>query len=173
MDESIGYGAKLERLKEMVDEVVAQGHKVLVFSNWTDVTAGAQKILAEHKPLMFTGDEKEEDRNNNKLLFQKTKNENMVLIGTIGAMGTGHTLHAAGYVFFLDDPWSPADKVQAEDRAHRMGLTHDANIISLITKNTIDESIVEHVYQKKQVSDFVVDGKLSDKLLVKALLGLS
>ena len=71
------------------------------------------------------------------------------------------TLTAANYVIFLDEPWNRALREQAEDRAHRIGTTENVNIIFLITKNTIDERIHDLVEKKGQISDLLVDGKVT------------
>ena len=76
-----------------------------------------------------------------------------VIVGTCGAMGTGLTLTAADVVIFLDEPWTSANKIQAEDRAHRIGTKNNVQIITLITKNTIDERIHQLVEKKKLLSE--------------------
>ena len=83
-----------------------------------------------------------------------------VIIGTIGAMGTGLTLTAASTVIFLDSPWNRANKEQAEDRAHRIGTTSNVNIITLVCKDTIDERIEELINKKGAMADALVDGKV-------------
>lgn len=90
-----------------------------------------------------------------------TKNPCNVIIGTIGAMGTGLTLNRANTVIFLDEPWNRALRDQAEDRAHRIGTQGTVNIITLMCKDTIDERIHELVEKKGALSDALVDGKIS------------
>jgi hypothetical protein len=173
LDEDTGYGAKIDRLVEIVDEVTTQGHKVLVYSNWTQVLHQVKKALDHHNPLMYTGEQNESIRNQNKNTFQNDESRK-VIVGTVGAMGTGITLNKGSYVIFLDVPWSPQDKKQAEDRAHRIGTNHTVNVLTFITRDTVDEYIEEIVYKKSELSNYLVDGKIENnaKLLVKSLLGL-
>ena len=96
-----------------------------------------------------------------------------VLIGTIGSMGTGLNLTAANCVIFMDEPWTYSNFSQAIDRAHRIGTKGQIDIISLITKNTIDERIHNLILSKKNISDLVVDGNKKNKeSIIKYLLGL-
>ena len=76
-------------------------------------------------------------------------------------MGTGLTLTAAQNVIFLDSPWNMALKAQAEDRAHRIGTKGTVSVITLCCRDTIDERIEEIVQKKGEISDALVDGKIS------------
>jgi SNF2 family DNA or RNA helicase len=95
-------------------------------------------------------------------------------MGTVGAMGTGITLNKGSYVMFLDEPWSPQDKMQAEDRAHRIGTQNTVNVLTFVTKDSVDEYIQEIIYKKSALSSYLVDGEIKSntKLIVNALLGL-
>lgn len=151
--------AKLVRMKELVDEIVASNGKVIIFSNWSSVTEEAKNFLNEYKVGYITGDTNATDRMEQVEKFQN--GEYKVIIGTIGAMGTGLTLNTASTVIFLDEPWNRALRDQAEDRAHRIGTKGTVNIITLICKNTIDERINQLVEKKGEVADALVDGKMS------------
>ena len=80
-------------------------------------------------------------------------------IATIGAMGTGLTMTAASYVFFVDKRYWDAENKQAEDRAHRIGTTNTVNVVSLVATNTVDEGIEEMLRDNKALFDRVVEGK--------------
>lgn len=162
LDPSIKQSAKIERLHELVTELVASGHKVIIFSNWTSVTSAAQLALIHFNPLIITGAVKVENRIPAIDLFQQDPTRN-VIIGTIGAMGTGITLNKASYVIFLDSPWTYGDKVQAEDRAHRIGTENTVNVVTLVAKGTIDEKIEVIVQNKKDLAGFLVDGDVESK----------
>lgn len=156
---SIDKCAKLDRMVELVDEIIASGEKVLVFSNWSKVVNEAiKRVDKSYNPQLITGDVKVEDRQKIMEDFQSTNNCK-VIFGTIGAMGTGLTLTAAKNVIFLSEPWTFASKVQAEDRCYRIGTTSSVNIITLITNDTIDEGVHETVMLKKDLSDAMVDQK--------------
>ena len=81
-----------------------------------------------------------------------------VIIGTIGAMGTGLTLTAGNVMIFLDMPWNKALYDQATDRCHRIGQNENVTIYNIMCKDTIDERIAEIVYKKGAMSDYVIDG---------------
>lgn len=148
---------KFERMVELVEGVVADGSKAIIFSNWTDVLDPAYELLKEKgfNPALYTGKNKDTRES------EKTKFKNdpscKVICGTIGAMGTGLTLTEATTVIFLDEPWNRAIKDQAEDRAHRIGTTQHINVITIMCKDTIDERIHDVVYRKGKMSDIIVD----------------
>lgn len=155
----VNDSAKMIRMREMVDEITSAGGKVIIFSNWSSVTDEAKVILADYHPGYITGETSATDRMTEVDRFQDgTCN---VIIGTIGAMGTGLTLNKANTVIFLDEPWNRALRDQAEDRAHRIGTQGTVNIITIMAKDTIDERIHELVEKKGAVSDALVDGKIS------------
>lgn len=158
LSSTIKTSAKLDRLEELVEEVVENGGKVIVFSNWTDMTAPTHQRLRHFNPAIITGETKDRVAEQDKFMNDDSCK---VIIGTIGAMGTGLTLTAATTVIFLDEPWNRANKEQAEDRAHRIGTTSTVNIITLICKDTIDERIAQIVSDKGEMADILVDGKVS------------
>ena len=159
VNETVDKCAKLDRMVELVDEIVSNGEKVLVFSNWAKVLNEAiRRVDRSYNPQLITGDVKVEDRQRIMNDFQTTDNCK-VIFGTIGAAGTGLTLTAATNVIFLSEPWTYASKVQAEDRIYRIGQNYSVNIITLITNNTIDEGVHETVMTKKDMSEALVDRK--------------
>lgn len=113
----LSKNAKLQRLLELLEEIHDRGEKVLIFSNWVEPLRTLYKYIAtKYKVCCYTGTMDPEERDRHKHVFQ-TNPEYTVMIGTIGAMGTTHTLTAATNVIFYDSPWNPSDKEQAEDRA--------------------------------------------------------
>ena len=160
LSNTVQESAKMERMIELVNEIVASGQKAIIFSNWESMTEVAKEKLKSYNPAYITGATKADERMKEVERFQ-TDDKCKVIIGTIGAMGTGLTLTAAQNVIFLDSPWNMALKAQAEDRAHRIGTNGTVNIITLVCKNTIDERIEELVEKKGQIADALVDGKIS------------
>jgi SNF2 family DNA or RNA helicase len=158
LSEKIDESAKMERLEEMMEELAENGQKAIVFSNWSKVTTAAKKRLAKFNPAYIDGNTK--DRMAEVERFQNDPSCK-VIIGTIGAMGTGLTLTAANTVFFLDKPWNPANRDQAEDRAHRIGTTGTVNIITLAVKDSVDDRIEELILEKEDMAEALVDGKLN------------
>lgn len=160
ISDKVQESAKMDRMIELVQEIVASGQKAIIFSNWESITEVSREKLKLYNPAYITGATKADERMKEVDRFQ-TDDKCKVIIGTIGAMGTGLTLTAAQNVIFLDSPWNMALKAQAEDRAHRIGTKGTVNIITLVCKNTIDERIEELVEKKGQIADALVDGKAS------------
>lgn len=160
IDESIQESAKMQRMIELVEDIVSNNQKAIIFSNWTSITEVAVKLLSKYNPAYITGDVKQEERMNEVDRFQNDV-RCKVIIGTIGAMGTGLTLTSAQNVIFLDEPWTKALKNQAEDRAHRIGTKGTVSIITLMCKDTIDDRIHDLIEKKGKMSDALIDGKLS------------
>lgn len=160
ISDKVQESAKMDRMIELVQEIVASGQKAIIFSNWESMTEVAREKLKSYNPAYITGATKADERMKEVDRFQND-DKCKVIIGTIGAMGTGLTLTAAQNVIFLDSPWNMALKAQAEDRAHRIGTKGTVNIITLVCKNTIDERIEELVEKKGQIADALVDGKAS------------
>lgn len=160
ISDKVQESAKMDRMVELVQEIVASGQKAIIFSNWESITEVAREKLKSYNPAYITGATKADERMKEVDRFQND-DKCRVIIGTIGAMGTGLTLTAAQNVIFLDSPWNMALKAQAEDRAHRIGTKGTVNIITLVCKNTIDERIEELVEKKGQIADALVDGKIS------------
>ncbi len=159
LSSDIMESAKLDRMEEIVEDLVANGEKVVIFSNWTDITTPAFNRLKKYNPAIITGDIK--DRQAEELKFMKD-DTCKVIIGTVGAMGTGLTLTAGTTAIFLDSPWNRALKEQAEDRIHRIGTKGNVTVITLVTKGTIDERIEDIVNEKGKMADLLVDGKLPE-----------
>lgn len=157
---TIQESAKMDRMVELVQEIVASGQKAIIFSNWESMTEVAKEKLKAYNPAYITGATKADERMKEVERFQND-DKCKVIIGTIGAMGTGLTLTAAQNVIFLDSPWNMALKAQAEDRAHRIGTKGTVSVITLCCRDTIDERIEELVEKKGQIADALVDGKIS------------
>ena len=159
---TIKESAKLDRLQELVEEHIENDKKVVVFSNWTQMTGIIQEQLKSYKPAVITGELSIAERKVQEDRFQNDNNCK-VIIGTIGAMGTGLTLTAGTVIIFVDEPWNKATYEQAVDRCHRIGTKENITIYNLIAKDTIDERIHEIIYKKGLMSDMLVDGNMSNR----------
>lgn len=162
LSSTVKESAKLDRMEELVEEAVSNGKKVVIFSNWTQITDVAyDRLLAKgFVGQMITGDTEDESRQLIVDAFQNSKYQDFI-IGTIGAMGTGLTLTAGTVEIFLDEPWNRANKEQAEDRCHRVGTKENVTIYTLVCKDTIDERINQLVEKKGMMADALVDGKIA------------
>lgn len=171
LSSTIKESAKLDRMEELVEEAIDNGSKVVIFSNWLQMTSPVLKRLKKYNPAVITGETKDADRQANVDRFQND-DECKVIVGTTGAMGTGITLTAGTVEIFLDEPWNAANKTQAEDRCYRIGQKNTLKVYTLMCKNTIDERIHDIVYKKGLMADAIVDGnaKMSRKELLNSLL---
>lgn len=152
--------AKIDRLEDIVDETIANKKKIIIFSNWTQMTTPIYNRLSEkYKGVVITGETNDVERQANVIAFQDNP-ECKFALGTIGAMGTGITLTAGTVVVFMDEPWTMANKQQAIDRCHRIGTSENITIYTLMCKDTIDERIHDIVEKKGAISDALVDGKI-------------
>lgn len=151
---------KMNRLEELVEDIAASGEKAICYSTWATMTNVMRHKLARFNPAYITGEVKSEERMDQVRKFQEDPTCK-VIIGTIGAMGTGLTLTAAQNVIFLDEPWNRGIKDQAEDRAHRIGTQGTVRIITLITKDSVDEGVYNLVQKKGKMADLLIDGKVN------------
>ena len=160
LSSTIKESAKLDRMEELVEDAIANKKKVVIFSNWTQMTDIVFQRVKKYGAVFITGQLEDRYRQGAVNRFQND-DTCKVIIGTIGAMGTGLTLTAGTVEIFLDEPWNKALKDQAEDRCHRVGTTDNVTIYTLICKDTIDERIHELVEKKGAMSDAIIDGKIS------------
>lgn len=160
-NEEIKDSVKFERVRQIIAEAVENKRKTIVFSNWSTPIEWLKQELAIYNPAVITGDTK--DRMCEVDKFQNNDSCSVIL-GTIGAMGTGLTLNKASNVIFLDEPWNRALKDQATDRAHRIGTKYNVNVYTLICKNTIDEMVHGVVNKKGRIADEIVDGVTTEEL---------
>ena len=160
LTDKVKDSAKFDRMEELVDDAVANKKKVVIFSNWTQITNPAFKRLSKkYKGVMITGETKDSDRQGYVEAFQNDDKVKFI-IGTIGALGTGLTLTAGSVEIFLDEPWNMALKEQAIDRCHRIGQKSNITVYTLLCKGTIDERINSIVEKKGAMADILVDGKI-------------
>ena len=158
--------AKFDRAIELIDNIINDNESVIVYSEFSTVINNFyNKIKDKYKKVAkVTGETK--FRENEINLFTNDKDCHIIL-GT-EALQTGYTLTKATTVIFLDEPWSAAQRLQAEDRTHRISQTSSVNIITIMCKNTIDEYIHNIVKRKGVLSDALIDKKynLHDKKIL-------
>lgn len=157
--------AKLDALLLHLHELLAEGHKALVFSQFTSMLA----IVREHldaKGIVYEYlDGQTRDRKSRVERFQ-TDPECGVFLISLKAGGLGLNLTAADYVFLLDPWWNPAVEMQAIDRAHRIGQTRQVFAYRLICHNTVEEKIAELQGRKKELADAILQ---ADNQLIQDL----
>jgi SNF2 family DNA or RNA helicase len=159
-----GASAKINDLAGRLEELAAEGHKALIFTQYTDDQAGAQRIaqaLAEFAPLVYTADYSTQERERILNRFRQ-EDRHKALILSLKAGGHGLNLQAASYVFFFDRWWNPAVEQQAEDRAHRLGQTQPVHVYKYLMENTIEHRIDTLLRSKVREFDHLMDGATLD-----------
>ncbi len=157
--------AKLDTLLPRLAEVIDEGHKALVFSQFTSFLAIARKKLDEQGIVYEYLDGKTRDRQQRVDRFQTDAGCSLFLI-SLKAGGLGLNLTAAQYVFLLDPWWNPAVEAQAIDRAHRIGQTQQVFAYRLIAKDTVEEKVIKLQQSKRDLADAIInaDNALIGKL---------
>ncbi|HWP41113.1 MAG TPA: DEAD/DEAH box helicase [Tepidisphaeraceae bacterium] len=157
--------AKLDALLPQIAEVMDEGHKVLVFSQFTSMLAIVRKHLDRQKLAYEYLDGKTRDRQARVRRFQNDPQCKLFLI-SLKAGGLGLNLTAAEYVFLLDPWWNPAIESQAIDRAHRLGQTRHVFAYRLIARDTVEQKVLELQQRKKDLADMIInaDNSLISKL---------
>lgn len=133
---------KTETLFELLDALLADGQKVLVFSQFVQMLELLEKecVARQIRTHLLTGQTK--DRQEVVNAFQNDTNPGVFLL-SLRAAGTGLNLTTASYVVLYDPWWNPAVEAQAIDRSHRIGQTQTVNAYRLISPGTVEEKIWE------------------------------
>ncbi|NEP76625.1 DEAD/DEAH box helicase, partial [Okeania sp. SIO2G5] len=166
-------GSKLELFGETVEELLANRHKALVFSQFVDHLSILKNYLEEHniRYQYLDGSTPAKVRKQRVDAFQSGDGD--VFLISLKAGGTGLNLTAADYVIHMDPWWNPAVEDQASDRAHRIGQKRPVTIYRLVSKNTIEEKIVALHAQKRDLADSLLDGTdMSGKISTDDLIKL-
>lgn len=165
--------SKLALFGEVVDELLDNRHKALVFSQFVDHLNLIRSYLDE-KGIQYQyldGQTPPAERKKRVDAFQAGQGD--VFLISLKAGGVGLNLTAADYVIHMDPWWNPAVEDQASDRAHRIGQQRPVTIYRLVTKNTIEEQIVSLHKHKRDLADSVLEGgEISGKMSTQELLNL-
>lgn len=140
---------KLTVLRDRLQELLENGHKVVVFSQFVELLKRVKQHTCAGLPgavFELTGQTRK--RGERVEAFQNHDGAAVMLV-SLKAGGTGITLHAADYVFLLDPWWNPAVEAQAVDRVHRLGQTNKVMVYRMIAQNTLEEQI-QKLQQSKQ-----------------------
>ncbi|MHB1463418.1 MAG: SNF2-related protein [Armatimonadota bacterium] len=176
-----GASAKMDDLIAHLRELSAEGHKALVFTQYTNDTSGARSIvdkLQQFHPVLYTGDMDATQREAAIERF-KTVDDARVLVLSLKVGGQGLNLQCASYVFHFDRWWNPAVELQAEDRAHRIGQTQPVHVYTYIMADTIEQRIDEILKSKRALFTELVDmtsldiGQFLTKQEIFGLVGLA
>ncbi len=157
--------AKLDTLLANLAEVLDEGHKVLVFSQFTSLLDIVRMHLDKENVRYEYLDGQTRDRQAPVDRFQNNPDSRLFLI-SLKAGGLGLNLTAAEYVFLLDPWWNPAVEAQAIDRAHRIGQTQRVFAYRLIAKDTVEEKVLELQQTKRDLADAILS---ADNSVIGAL----
>ena len=157
--------AKMDMLIDQLEEVVAGGHKALVFSQFTSLLSLVQDRLDNSSMTYEYLDGATRNRQHCVERFQNDPDCNLFLI-SLKAGGLGLNLTAAEYVFLLDPWWNPAVEAQAVDRAHRIGQTRQVFAYRLIARDTVEEKILQLQSSKRDLAAAIIS---EDNSLIRDL----
>jgi len=149
--------SKIELLLEFLDEVLAESHKALVFSQWTSLLDLVEPHLDRLKIPYTRLDGSTRDRAGVVRDFQDPDGS-PILLASLKAGGLGLNLTAADHVFILDPWWNPAAEDQAADRAHRIGQNRPVIVYRLVAEDTVEERILALQEKKRALSEAALGG---------------
>ena len=153
--------AKLEQLMEMLPEMLAEGRRVLLFSQFTSMLSLIEDELKKHKIawVKLTGQTQKRDE----VIDRFTRGEVPLFLISLKAGGVGLNLPQADTVIHFDPWWNPAAENQATDRAHRIGQTQSVWVVKLVAQGTIEERILALQARKAELARELYSGSTGRK----------
>ena len=165
----VGGSGKMEALDEILENGLEEGHRILIFSQFTGVLKNISKRLEANgiKYMYLDGSTKAQKR----IEMVKTFNEGdtEVFLISLKAGGMGINLTGADMVIHFDPWWNPAVEAQATDRAHRIGQKKTVEVIKLIARGTIEEKIFKLQQKKKQIIESVINDETGAELFLSQM----
>jgi len=149
--------SKVTALVEALESAAADGHRALVFSQWTSLLDRVEPELRSRGIAFARLDGSTRDRALVVATFQAEAGPPVMLV-SLKAGGTGLNLTAADHVFLLDPWWNPAVEDQAADRAHRIGQTRPVTVYRLVARDTVEERILALQEKKRSLAVTALDG---------------
>lgn len=162
MNDYYGDSAKLNLVGELLEQYIPNGHKVIIFSQFTSSFELLIPILKNLKIKYFvlTGKTNPYDRVEMANMFNDPNDEHKVFLVSLKAGGTGLNLVGADVVIHLDPWWNYAVENQATDRAHRIGQKNAVSVIKVICEDSIEQKVIELQRIKRDIADKII---LSDE----------
>jgi SNF2 family DNA or RNA helicase len=155
--QSAESSSKVNLLLEFLEEVLSEGHKALIFSQWTSFLDLIEPHLNQADIEFTRLDGSTRDRQSVVSTFQSDDGP-PVLLASLKAGGLGLNLTAADHVFILDPWWNPAAEDQAADRAHRIGQNRPVMVYRIVAENTVEERILALQEKKRALSEAALGG---------------
>lgn len=160
LSHGVNESGKFEALQDMVEEIVSEGHRILIFSQFVEMLKLMRPWL-ERKGIRYeylTG----ETKNREEIVTRFNRDDEIpVFLISLKAGGTGLNLTGADYVIHYDPWWNPAAEDQATDRAHRIGQTKSVFVYRLIAKGTVEEKIMKLKERKRDLVDSIISADRS------------
>ena len=161
--------AKIEELVKIVKEVIANGHKILIFTSFKTALDIVRKRFKQEKISSYSIDGSVNSKKRMELVNKFNNDDTNTFLITIKAGGTGLNLTSADVVIHIDLWWNPQVENQATDRSHRIGQKNNVEVIKIICKGTIEERILELQNKKKILVDNLIEGEDRDKNIINSL----
>lgn len=161
----ISTSGKLELLDRILPKLKAAGHRVLLFSQMTQVLDILEDYfrMRDHRYLRLDGQTASEDREQRMYQFNAPDSPYFIFALSTRAGGLGLNLATADTVIFYDSDWNPSMDSQAMDRAHRIGQKNDVRVFRLITNTSMEERIISRANEKSKLTNLVVEAGKYDR----------
>ena len=164
-----GESSKITEVTKVCKEVIANGHKILLFSSFKTAIDILNREFTNEGISTYVIDGSVGAKKRNELVEKFNNDNTNCFLITIKSGGTGLNLTSADVVIHLDLWWNPQVENQATDRAHRIGQKNIVEVIKLICKGTIEEKILELQNKKKLLADTLIEGEDRDKNIISKL----
>lgn len=164
-----GGSVKINELVPLMKQIIANGHKVLLFSSYKTAIDIVNRELTNNDISCYVIDGSVSSKKRIELVNNFNSDDTNVFLITLKAGGTGLNLTSADVVIHLDLWWNPQVENQATDRAHRIGQKNSVEVIKLVCKGTIEERILELQEKKKVLSDNLIEGEDVDQNIISKL----
>lgn len=154
-----GRSGKLSRLEEMLDEIVEEGDRALIFTQFSEMGTLLKHYLSKalrQEVLFLHGGVPQKERDRMIERFQNDPNGPPIFILSLKAGGLGLNLTQASYVFHFDRWWNPAVEDQATDRAFRIGQKKNVNVYKFLCGGTVEEQIDQMIDEKRALADSII-----------------
>ncbi|MCI9233427.1 MAG: DEAD/DEAH box helicase family protein [Bacilli bacterium] len=169
LEQETKVSSKLKTLLEILKGSISNGHKILVFSQFSSALSLIRQELDQENISYYYLDGSTPSKRRMEMANAFNVDETSVFLISLKAGGTGLNLTSADIVIHVDPWWNPQVENQATDRSHRIGQKNVVEVIKLVAKGTIEEKIVELQNKKKNLSEQVIEGEERDQIILSKL----
>jgi SNF2 family DNA or RNA helicase len=156
-----GETPKIDLLIENVLKVLGNNEKIIIWAKYRIEIEDIFVKLKEHRIRVVQYHGGVTDDMRRRAICDFEKGDAQVFLGNPQAAGIGITLVSASHVIYFSNSFSLRNRLQSEDRAHRIGQTKNVTYLNIAAKDTIDEDIIKSLMNKKTISDLIIDGKIN------------